>query len=444
MKDFRDRNALVTGAGSGIGRALAHALADAGANVFVTDIDPGRLDLVLGELRERGVRAEARVVDHTSLEQVRALHGAFVDRWGTLDVLCANVGVGHAAAIHEMTIADWERVMAVNFWSAVHVVHLFVPGMIEARRGGDVLVTASMAGILGLPATSAYSASKFALVGLAESLRAELARHRIGVTAICPGIVRTNFARDGRFSFGGLPVGARAVERAWQRFGEEPAGVARTALSAMRSGGGVVPSAGLAARVPWLAKRILGGAVSRGLALAWRSQDGIGRLLGEDAPPRSGALGFEELRQMSGPALDALYAGATTPAIEELGGEYDGALLRWKLEPAMDGLDLRAIEPLPWRGKVFMAGTAREGRGANRWILGRRTWPFQTVHVDSRFGGARAVAIDYDIPGNPRWLRHAVFDEMKKLRDGLYIGKGGVQLGRDRRLVFTWSVARPS
>jgi NAD(P)-dependent dehydrogenase (short-subunit alcohol dehydrogenase family) len=443
MKDFRNRNALVTGAGSGIGRALAHALADAGANVFVTDIDPGRLDPVVAELRAKGVRADGRVVDHTNAQQVRALHGAFVDRWGTLDVLCANVGVAYTAAISDMTLADWERVMAVNFWSAVNMVQLFVPGMIDARRGGDVLVTASMAGILGLPSASAYCASKFALVGLAESLRAELARHHIGVTAICPGIVRTNFAKDGRFSFGGLPVRAEEVDRLWQLLGEEPEAVARTALAAVRSGGGVVPSAGLAARVPWALKRLFGGAMWRGLALAWRSQDLIVRLLGEDAPPGSGAIGFDELRRMSGPALDALYASAATPDLEELGGEYEGALLRWKLEPAMDGLDLRAIEPLPWKGKVFMAGTKRQGRGANRFVLGRQTWPFQTAHIDSRFGGARAVAIDYDIPGNPWWLRHAVFDEMKKLRDGLYLGKGGVQLGR-RRLIFTWSVARPS
>jgi len=425
---------VVTGAGSGIGRALAHELAASGARVAVTDLDAERLGAVVRELEAKGATVRGYRVDHTSLPEVRAFRDALLAEWGRVDVLCANVGIGFTSPLADMNVADWERVMAVNFWSAVYVVQLLAPSMM-ARRSGRILVTASLAGLVGLPTASAYCASKFALVGLGESLRAELAPHGIGVTVLCPGMVRTRFTRDGRFSFGDLPLGAATLDRLWQRVGEDPFTVARRGLRALGEGAGTAPSSLPLVTLPWLAKRLGGDRLGAGLALACRA---LGRPRTNAAAP----LELRDLRRLSGQELDALYEAATTPSLEELDGPYEGALLRWTLTPAMRTADLGAPARLPWQGKVFFAA---EGRGANRFAVGRHerhVWPFETRHVPSRFGGAPALSIDYDLPENPLWLRRGVFDELKKLRDGLYLGKGGLRLGGDRSIVFTWAVAK--
>ncbi|MBI2894173.1 MAG: SDR family oxidoreductase [Deltaproteobacteria bacterium] len=434
--EFADRIAVVTGGGSGIGRALAVALAARGARVAVTDVDASRLEAVVREVSATGATVRGDLVDATSLAAVEAYRDALLSDWGRVDVLCANVGVGHTAPLAEMTVSDWERVMALNFWSAVYPIQLFAPSMI-ARRRGRILVTASLAGLVGLPTASAYSASKFALVGLGESLRAELARHGIGVTVLCPGIVRTNFSKDGRFSFGDLPIGGAALDRLWQRVGEDPAAVAERALSALRGGKGVVPSSFAFVTLPWLAKRLGGDLVSTGLGL------GLARLAPKAARPAEAPVALRDLRRMSGSELDALYRGAPAPSLEELDGPYDGVLLRWKLAPAMRAVDVIAPGRLPWQGKVFFGGGRRAG--ANRFAVGRlerHVWRFETKLVDSRFDGGQALAIDYDLPDNPGWLRRGVFDELRKIGGGLYLGKGGVRLGRGSAIEFSWAVTK--
>ena len=435
-----DRVAIVTGGGSGIGRALALELAAGGARIAVTDVDQARLDAVVRELQAKGARVRGDRVDHTNLAEVSAYRDALLAEWGHVDILCANVGVGYTSALADMSVADWERVMALNFWSAVYMIQLFAPSMI-ARRRGKILLTASLAGLVGLPTASAYCASKFALVGLGESLRTELGRHRIGVTVLCPGMVRTNFSKDGRFSFGDLPIAGASLDRLWQRVGEDPAAVARTALRALARGDGVVPSSLPFVTVPWLAKRFGGDLVGSGLALAFRGLGGRPR-----SQPRGEPADLRDLRRMSGRQIDALYERAATPSLEELDGPYDGVLLRWKLEPAMRALDVVAPGHLPWQGKVFFAGEGKRG-GANRFAVGPKeahVWRFQTKLVDSRFGGEPALSIDYDLPGNPKWLRRGVFDELKKVGDNLFLGKGGLRLGGGRALVFSWAVTKPA
>jgi NAD(P)-dependent dehydrogenase (short-subunit alcohol dehydrogenase family) len=278
MRTFAGETAIVTGGGSGIGRALAHRLAGAGASVVVTDIDGGRAAAVAAELARPGRPAWGRKVDHARLDEVTAFRDAHMAAHGRVDVLCCNVGVARTAPLTEMSVGDWEQVMGVNFWSAVYMLQLFVPAMVK-RRHGRILVTASLAGLIGFPTASAYCASKFALVGLAESLRAELGRHGITVATLCPGIVRTRFARDGRFSFGELGVGGDAVDRVWQRVGEDPFQVARRGLRALAHGGGTAPSSARTVGIPWLVKRLSGDLVNAGLAFAWKHQERIARLV---------------------------------------------------------------------------------------------------------------------------------------------------------------------
>lgn len=440
MNHYRGKTAIVTGGGSGIGRALALELGAAGARVVVTDIDRGRIDAVLAELEQAGVEAGGYEVDHGDLEAVRAFRTAFHNDWGQPDVLCLNAGVAISSELREMRIEDWEWVMRVNLWGTVYMTQEFLPPLIERGRGGAVLITASLAGLLGLPGNSAYCASKFALVGLAESLRAELKKHRIAVTALCPGIVRTNLTRDGRIGLEQQGIDREVVARLWERIGEDPRAVARKGLAGLRRGVAVVPSSFAYVGVPWLLKRRAGQLLNTGLGLAWRLQD---RLLGRRAPRAldRDELELRDLLSLSSAELDQLYDASATPDLGELDGDYQGLLIEGQLPRLRSRFPIGAVNRswLPWKGKAFWGGTA----GRNRFEVGPLkggTWNFATAIAASRFGGEHSCHVDYDIEGNARWLRRGVFDEMKQVREGLYLGKGGIQLFGTPRFVFYWAI----
>lgn len=197
MDFFQGKTAIVTGAGSGIGRELALALADAGCKVVITDIVQERIDGVLEELRGKGAEAGGYRVDHTRLEDVQAFADAFFSAWGHVDILCSNAGVGQGGWYTEMPLDDWEWVLGINLWGAVYMMHVFVPRMIERKRG-SILLTASDAGLVAMPGMTAYTASKYAVVGMGETLRIELSLHNIKVSLLCPGDIDTNIIRDGR------------------------------------------------------------------------------------------------------------------------------------------------------------------------------------------------------------------------------------------------------
>ena len=146
MGFYEGKTAVVTGAGSGIGRALALALADAGCRVVVTDIVQERIDAVLEELREKGAACAGYRVDHSRWEEVRGFADSFFSQWGDVDILCSNAGVGYGGWYEETPLEDWQWVMGINLWGAVHTLHAFTPRMIERGRG-SILLTASDAGL---------------------------------------------------------------------------------------------------------------------------------------------------------------------------------------------------------------------------------------------------------------------------------------------------------
>ena len=192
MDEFRGRVAVVTGGGSGLGAEMARAFAREGAKIVLADVDQRAMDGVAGEIAAGGGEAVGIRTDVTKRNDVEALAARAFEHFGAVHIVCNNAGVGVFGPLATATERDWQWVMNVNFWGVVHGVDAFVPRMIGQNQGGHIVNTASMAGLTGMPGLGVYCASKFAVVGLSESLQRELKPAGIGVSVLCPMIVRTN------------------------------------------------------------------------------------------------------------------------------------------------------------------------------------------------------------------------------------------------------------
>jgi len=183
--------AVITGATSGIGRATAVEFARAGANVVVAGRRKERLSELVREIEANGGHAVAVATDVAVQAQVDHLIETAVERFGRVDTLVNNAGVGFAGRFDQMTLDDFRRLMDVNFWGAVYASKAVVPRMKEQRGGGVIINVSSIFGKRGVPFETAYCASKFALAGFSESLRAEVMSDGIDVSTIFPGAVET-------------------------------------------------------------------------------------------------------------------------------------------------------------------------------------------------------------------------------------------------------------
>jgi NAD(P)-dependent dehydrogenase (short-subunit alcohol dehydrogenase family) len=186
--------AIVTGAATGIGFALAAAFAGRGLRVALSDIDAGRLDEAVSRLEKSGATAIGVVADVAERSAVQALRDQVLDRFGAVDVLCNNAGLLNGVdSIWKIDPAQWRRLFEVNYWGVVHGIQEFVPLFIE-RGSGHVVNTASMSGLSTVPGCADYGSSKHAVMSLSETLRDDLdlaGANSIGVTVLCSSLVRT-------------------------------------------------------------------------------------------------------------------------------------------------------------------------------------------------------------------------------------------------------------
>ncbi|MBB4661724.1 SDR family oxidoreductase [Conexibacter arvalis] len=183
--------AIVTGAGRGIGRAIAQRLARDGFAVAVADLDAAAGEAVAAAIAAGGGRALAHPVDVADADSVRALVAATTERLGPLDAMVANAGIAHVAPLAEATAADLEALFRVNVVGTLHSIQQAAAAMGEHGRGGRIVVASSVTGRQGMPLLGLYSATKFAIVGLVQAAARELAPAGITVNAYCPGVVET-------------------------------------------------------------------------------------------------------------------------------------------------------------------------------------------------------------------------------------------------------------
>ncbi len=191
MRVIRGKKALVTGAASGIGRAIALALAREGADLYLLDIDEEGLAQVAAAARQSGVEAITARCDVSRPGEITASNRAMLARWGGLDILVNNAGVAYYGPTENMTAKQWDWLMSINLLAPIQFVRELLP-VLQRRPEAHILNIASIWGLVPMGRFVAYNTSKYGLVGLSESLRAELGRQGLGVTTMCPGFVRTN------------------------------------------------------------------------------------------------------------------------------------------------------------------------------------------------------------------------------------------------------------
>ena len=255
IKDFRGKVTVITGAGSGIGRATAQAFAAQGADLIIVDKEEDRLVEVAGEIEARGARVLARKVDVSDRTQVDDLAKFVIAERSRVDILYNNAGIGVGGSFDCTSLQEWERIFSINFWGVLYGIRAFLPHMIE-RRYGHIVNTSSLAGLCAIPGMSAYCSTKFAVAGLGEALRAEVRKYGIGVSTICPGVINTRVVADGCMN---LREESRANRQAivefYKKFGWPPERVAKAVLSAVRHNRSVVP-VGPESWIQWFSKRL--------------------------------------------------------------------------------------------------------------------------------------------------------------------------------------------
>jgi NAD(P)-dependent dehydrogenase (short-subunit alcohol dehydrogenase family) len=198
VRELHDRIAVITGGGSGIGRAIALTAAARGMHVAVLDVELAAAEKVAAEVRDQGRRSLAIGCDVSDRAAVEAAAERSYAEFGACHLLCNNAGVLVLGPLDERSDDDWRWALGVNLFGVIHGIQAFVPRMRDQGGEAHIVNTASMAGLSALPSLGVYTTTKYAVVGLSESLRIDLAPHGIGVSVLCPGGVATRIVESDR------------------------------------------------------------------------------------------------------------------------------------------------------------------------------------------------------------------------------------------------------
>ena len=237
MEPLAGRTAFVTGAASGIGRGLAERFVAEGMRVVLADVEENALIGAVEELAQRGAEVLGVVCDVSKQASVRDAGRQAIDAFGNVHLVCNNAGVSPMGPIAEATEGDWEWTVGVNLMGVVHGIQVFVPHMLEHGEGGHVVNTASIGGLMPIPTCGVYTATKYAVVGLSEVLRAEVGAQGIGVSVLCPSFVDTRLHECHRNRPRGLDVTPGVPDFIAQALaaGSSPAEIAEHVVKGIRA-----------------------------------------------------------------------------------------------------------------------------------------------------------------------------------------------------------------
>lgn len=198
ITDLKEKVALVTGAGSGIGRAMALAFAREGMKLAVVDVNPESLEGVSAQIKAIGVDVLPQFVDVSNREQMKDLANNVFERFGNVNLLCNNAGIGTGGMLSEVHLENWDWIMGVNLYGVIHGIHFFLKRMLKSGEECHIVNTASIAGLLATGEQALYSVTKFGVVALSETLRLQLKSQqaKVGVSVLCPGIISTNILEN--------------------------------------------------------------------------------------------------------------------------------------------------------------------------------------------------------------------------------------------------------
>ncbi|WP_133524796.1 3-ketoacyl-ACP reductase [Flavobacterium sp. 245] len=195
MTDLKNKTALITGAGKGIGKAIAIALAKEGVNLILIARTQADVDQLADQTTNLGVKSLALAADVSDMNSINAAVEKALAEFKNIDILINNAGIASFGKFLELEPSDWEKIIQVNLMGTYYTTRAVIPNMIE-RQTGDIINISSTAGLNGNALTSAYSASKFAVLGLTDSLMQEMRKHNIRITALTPSTVATDMAKD--------------------------------------------------------------------------------------------------------------------------------------------------------------------------------------------------------------------------------------------------------